>query len=682
MPPSASERDERLDQILADYLHAVETGAAPDRAELVSNHPDLADDLASFFRNRDAMQCLAEPLKDQAPELAETLAPSRGQANGGTTIRYFGDYELLEEVARGGMGVVYRARQVSLNRIVAVKMILAGQLASAPDIARFRSEAEAAGNLDHPNILPIFEVNEHEGQQYFSMKMIEGGNLAGRVSELVSRPRAATALMARLARAVHFAHQRGLLHRDLKPANVLLDPDGTPYITDFGLVKRMEATSSLTQSGAIVGTPSYMSPEQARAEKQLTTGTDVYSLGAILYELITGYPPFRAATAFDTILQVIEKEPADPRSLNPKVDRDLAAIALHCMQKSPELRYESAAALADDLDRWLQGEPTRARPPSMAGLAWRWLKRNAATAAAIVALGAACGLMPMGLFLGRDQELLYPPDMGPLHPLRLIQITRHPVARIGMLAATAVLAIGIGWLVRLAARPRSMLAALGAAAVTALVATMVLFSMFGPVIGVMAYKIHGLRVHPVRDPLEMSESIRPEFALTQIEKDYLARLPAVEISPGFTLAPEDLRQRAAASNRFFAAIAYSWATLFGLSVIFLGLAIESTWAADHLSRSGRGLVTRVICYLELYPPAAALLILCEEILGMAWGRSWESPPPGGPTWLQMLTAVAIGAVWVGLAHVGVVRRWRPLVRISGYVGIALVAGVLLRMLGD
>jgi serine/threonine-protein kinase len=290
------------------------------------------------------------------------------------------------------MGVVYRARQVSANRPVAVKLILSGQLASAAAVRRFRAEAEAAANLDHPNILPIYQVGEHDGQPFFSMKLIEGGNLGARVAELVSRPRDAAALVARLARAVHFAHQHGILHRDLKPANVLLDADGTPYVTDFGLAKRLEVDSGLTRTGAIVGTPSYMPPEQARADRQITTAADVYALGAVLYELISDRPPFRAGTPFDTILQVLEKEPEHPRTFNPRADRDLSSVALKCLQKAPESRYESAAALADDLERWLNGEATRARPPSLAGQAWRWLRRNATAAVGIGALGTLAGL--------------------------------------------------------------------------------------------------------------------------------------------------------------------------------------------------------------------------------------------------------------------------------------------------
>jgi predicted Ser/Thr protein kinase len=396
--PTPSEREQRLERILADYLHAVEAGTPPDRALLLEQHPDLAADLGSFFRNRDAMERIAEPIKEQLPALAETIGASDAPSAAlGTTIRYFGDYELLEEIARGGMGVVYKARQVSLDRYVAVKMILAGQFASAADVGRFRAEAEAAANLDHPNVLPIYEVNEHEGQQYFSMKLVKGGSLAGRVAELVRRPRDAAALVARLARAVYFAHQRGILHRDLKPANILMDPDGTPYITDFGLAKRMEKDKGLTQSGAVVGTPSYMPPEQARAEKQLTTATDVYALGAILYELLTGRPPFQAATAFDVILQVLEQEPQPPRQLQASVDRDLETVVLKCLAKQPGRRYESAAALADDLERWLAGVPVAARPLRLHERLDRWARRHPAQA--ILTLALLFGMLMMAAFV-------------------------------------------------------------------------------------------------------------------------------------------------------------------------------------------------------------------------------------------------------------------------------------------
>jgi hypothetical protein len=309
-------------------------------------------------------------------------------------VRSFGDYELLEEIARGGMGVVYKARQASLNRAVALKMILAGPHAPETDVRRFRAEAEAVANLDHPNILPLYEVGEYEGRPYFSMKLVTGGSLADRMADLRKDPRAAIALLAAVARAVHFAHRRGVLHRDLKPANVLLEesrgndrqPSLTPYVTDFGLAKRVEGDSGLTASGAIVGTPSYMPPEQARAEKALTVAADVYALGAILYELLTGQPPFRAGSQLDTLLQVLEQEPEPPRRLNPAVSHDLETVCLKCLRKEPAGRYASAGDLAGDLERWLAGEAVSANPPTRAERLARWAQRNPVPLALVVAM--------------------------------------------------------------------------------------------------------------------------------------------------------------------------------------------------------------------------------------------------------------------------------------------------------
>jgi WD40 repeat protein/predicted Ser/Thr protein kinase len=391
---------ESLDAVIAGYLQAMDARQAPGRDELAAAHPHLANELRAFFADQDRLDRIAAPLKPP-PDPDATLPPAAEPATlpPGTpgavapgsplgVVRYFGDYELLEEIARGGMGVVFKARQVSLNRVVAVKMILTGQLASAADVKRFQQEAEAAANLDHPNILPIYEVGEHEGQQYFSMKLVEGGSLADIRPALVRDPRRAVPLLARVCRAVHFAHQRGILHRDLKPANVLLDRDGTPYVTDFGLAKWVEGDSGLTQSGAIVGTPSYMAPEQAAATKVLTTAADVYSLGAMLYECLTGRPPFKAATPLDTLMHVMDmdKEPARPRSLDPRIDRDLETIAMKCLEKEPAKRYDSAAALADELERWLAGEPIAARPSSTRERVMKWAKRHPGVAALTTAL--------------------------------------------------------------------------------------------------------------------------------------------------------------------------------------------------------------------------------------------------------------------------------------------------------
>jgi eukaryotic-like serine/threonine-protein kinase len=383
--------DARIDGIIADYLKAVAAGSSPDRAALLAQHADLAEELKSFFADHDRMHRFVEP-----PTIGPAPVPSAPFGS----VRYFGDYELLEEIARGGMGVVYKARQVSLNRVVALKMILAGQLASADDVRRFRTEAEAAANLDHPNILPIYEVGEHASQHYFSMKFVEGGTLSGwlknrnadsaekKPSPFSSAKSAKSAfqILIAVARAVHYAHQRGILHRDLKPGNILLDADGTPFVADFGLAKRIEGDATVTHSGALVGTPSYMAPEQARAEKQLTTAIDVYAIGAILYEALTGRPPFQGSNAIETVMQVLEREPDQPHRSNPGVDRDLATVAMKCLEKDPARRYESAAALADEMERWQRGEPIVARPVKARERVWKWTRRRPAIAGLIAAL--------------------------------------------------------------------------------------------------------------------------------------------------------------------------------------------------------------------------------------------------------------------------------------------------------
>ena len=295
----------------------------------------------------------------------------------GTSVRYFGDYELQRVLGQGGMGIVYKARQISLNRAVALKMIKAAEFATDEEHRRFRNEAEAVARLDHPNIVPIFEVGRYEDQHYFSMKLIAGESLDKQLEDYTADPRRAARLVAVTASAVHHAHQRGILHRDLKPANILVDAEGQPHVTDFGLAKRVEGDSELTRSGAIMGTPAYMAPEQVSAKRgSVTTATDVYGLGAILYTLLTGAAPFGGTTVLDTLEQVKEKDPKPPRTINPRVPRDVEVICLKCLEKDPRRRYASADALAEELNRWLAGEPILARPVGKGTRFWMWCRRN------------------------------------------------------------------------------------------------------------------------------------------------------------------------------------------------------------------------------------------------------------------------------------------------------------------
>jgi serine/threonine protein kinase len=354
---------------------------------------------------------------EQRPEVGGQKPASGGQGPAGSPAvtsevasgqspipNQFGDYELLEEVARGGMGIVYKARQKSLNRTVAVKVLLASQFAKPESVQRFHTEAEAIAQLHHPNIVAVHEVGQWEGQPYFSMDYVQGRTLAELARQGPLPAKRAATYLATVAAAVHYAHGRGILHRDLKPSNVLIDADDQPRVTDFGLAKRLADSQlstpdpQLTLTGQVLGSPKYLPPEQA-AGKHAAVGpaSDVYALGVILYHLVTGRPPFHADSITTLLRQVIETEPVAPRLLNASLPRDLETICLKCLEKEPPRRYPAAQALADDLGRFLRKEPIVARPVGPAGEAWRWRRRQPVRASLIAALVVVFGLGPAGV---------------------------------------------------------------------------------------------------------------------------------------------------------------------------------------------------------------------------------------------------------------------------------------------
>jgi WD40 repeat protein len=353
----------------------------------------------------------------------------------GLKSRFFGDYELLREIARGGMGVVYEARQLSLNRTVALKMIQAGHMLSVEARLRFRVEVEAVAQLNHPNIVSLHESGEHDGIHYFTMRLVDGGNLSEKLRKGGSL-RADVALLIKVCRTVHYAHQRGILHRDLKPSNILLDSQGEPHVADFGLAKSLDQDSGFTYSSSILGSPNYMAPEQAVSHSgPVSTSADVYGLGAILYQILTGHPPFEGKTALETIRLVVDMPPVSPRKLNPLVDADLATICLRCLEKKPSDRYENAEELARELERWLQGLPILARPVGVIGTLWRWSRRRPAVSTLSGALALAVLVMLIGAPIAAvrireaQREAVSHLRTSLLDQVRLLRLLRQPGVR-------------------------------------------------------------------------------------------------------------------------------------------------------------------------------------------------------------------------------------------------------------
>src|SRR5262245_46493275 len=388
LPTLRADSEAVLDLIYQEILLRQEAGEAPRLEAYLARFPQLAEQLRLLFEVHDGM---ADPDATVAPTLpAGEAAPAPG-----SVWPAVGGYEIEAELGRGGMGVVYKARQLGLNRTVALKMILAGQLAGEAEVRRLHAEAQAAGALDHPGIVPVFEVGQHEGHHFLAMAFVDGPSLQARLQAGPLPPREAVDLVRQVAEAVAAAHEAGIVHRDLKPHNILLDRDGRPRVTDFGLAKRLEGGSDLTGTGQVLGTPSYMAPEQATGARDVGPAADVYALGAVLYALLTGRPPFQAATVFDTLMQVMDQEPAAPHTLNRRIDRDLETLCLKCLEKLPAQRYASARDLAADLERYLDGRPILARPDRRVAL-WRlakWTGRQPRLAATLYVSTLLSGLL-------------------------------------------------------------------------------------------------------------------------------------------------------------------------------------------------------------------------------------------------------------------------------------------------
>ena len=360
-------------------------------------------------------------------------------------MRRFGEYELLHEIARGGQGVVYRARHTTLNREVALKMLPLGPWTTPQHVQRFRTEARATAELDHPGIVPIYDIGEVDGQHYFTMKLIEGTGLNRLAGIARLSPRRVAEIIVDAARALQHAHDNGVLHRDIKPGNILLDPDGKPHLTDFGLAKLVETDSTVTRTRELLGTPSYISPEMAQGGRVgVGVATDVYGLGAVMYQLLTGHPPFAGGTTLETIRQVLETDPRRPSLWNPKVDRDLEVICLKCLEKDPARRFAAAGALADDLERWLRHEPIHARPGNVVYRTRKWFRRHAIAAA--VGASGALGICLLLVTIGRAKAPAAPPPSIAVlfrpadadSKYLATELSRNLIAALGQLPATRV----------------------------------------------------------------------------------------------------------------------------------------------------------------------------------------------------------------------------------------------------
>lgn len=576
------------------------------------------------------------PTKESATLAYEDVATPRPAAGEFSTGTVFGEYELREEIARGGMGVVYRAQHLPLNRTVALKMILSGQLASEEDVKRFFLDAEAAASLDHPGIVPIYEIGQHGGQHFFSMKYIEGGSLAGRLEDLRKEPRQALELLMKVARAVHHAHQRGILHRDLKPANILIDKKGDPLVSDFGLAKHLRGDSDVTNTGAILGTPKYMSPEQASGTREVTTAADIYSLGAMLYQILVGRPPHEGATPLKVVMKVLDEKPKWPREIDGKIDRGLELICMKCLERDPDTRYSSAAALAEDLEHWLAGESISVRPPSLGSVFGVWLRNNLRSAVGAAVAGIIAGFVLAAAFwmtalnapMSAAAELYehFPSERRPLLAVDVTPLEMgwelHWVWLLHLVWVLIALT-SIGLMNGLLVRPTTRMAMIGSGVIAGLVASLVAFAVsygWGSLFSSVVEPVQ----QDLRDITEAAFASTPDEA-ARGQRALLRRYPDLaDVSPE---SRGNLVYRKVYLDQFTGIPIGLW--LGAVSVLMMGMipAISGTLIAGSLLQRKQRLAAILIPYMEIMGTASlACLFLVGNTVGQWSGFPIIAPP--------------------------------------------------------
>ncbi len=628
-------------------------------------------------------------------ELAETMnSGSVGPSGAGSLLdcfestsdhgnqqTLFGDYVLIEEIARGGMGVVYRARHQKLGREVAMKVILSGQFASENDVRRFEMEAEAAAALDHPGIVPIYEIGQHQGHHFFTMKLIEGGSLAMRISELRKNLRTFVAVVAQVAEAIDYAHRRGILHRDIKPANILLDGDGHPLVTDLGLAKRTEAESDLTGTGAIVGTPAYMPPEQASASKEITTSADVYAIGAVLYEGLTGHPPHQGESPIATLMLAAKGEVQPPSSFNRQADRVLELVCMKCLSREPNERYASPGLLADDLRRWLAGESVSVRPKSLVSIFGEMVSDQLRSALGAMLIGVVGGLLTaLPIYSNIAANLFGEPGA----PFNLTELREslpnfavvdhwwlHPPAWLGnqgFLVGVS-LSLLLGLAIEKIVRPRETRQAIAVGLVAGLLMTIVQFGMYGIAASWQTHKLTSShRINAMARASLLAEQQRQQAV------EYLF----TEFPDLRALEPNDRAELLgkAVSTQMMLASPSSFLGTLGICLAFsIIYCVAGTIYANRLAMAKIWWLPMLVRYLEVMVMMSGAMVTLVFILLFKFGMvANEEGAIPVPLQLFVILAIWIAATMPGWRMMRWYTRW-PIYVVCTLTALSLAGSV-------